>query len=261
MGEFRDLALRTLDVMGQIFYRAELGNEAGVIPDPDNPGFVYVRVEVDGGTAMLRSVRNVGTLQMIPGAKIWLKKDAEGQLAIAEADFSGQVGQGLNPAINNAGDKNITGITNQRQFQTFLSHPTNPPSLTVLVRGLLYLLDGAWVFSEDDIEVDLSAYVPTNPNMHLLAGIFLDNTNAVVVGVSTERSLSDLMDEVDIQEAYDDVTDIIATSCFWRLYTGQTEIKDEDAIFDGRQIINVTSTSGGGSGDALIAIRRSWFGI
>lgn len=257
---FDQLAAKAGYVLRTDRMRGILGKEDGTIHDPDNPGYIFVRVQVDTETAMLRSVRSVATIQMIPGASVWLQYDNEGELEIEKADFAGQLGQGINPALNNPADRNIGAIVNQERIQTLLCQPTSPFSMEVLVHSWLYLLDGTWTHSPEQL-IDLTSYVPASANEHCLVGLFLDNTNTVVIGASTDQNQGDDLDLEDIQEAYDAVADVVAPIRFFRLYSGQTEIRETDAKFDGRQFINVVSSSGGSGGSSIIPIQRSWMGI
>lgn len=257
---YDQLAAKFMWVSRSDRFRAILGREDGTILDPDNPGYIFVRVQLSDEPAELRSVRNVATLRMIPGAAVWLKYDEEGELEIEKADFSGQLGQLINPAINNPADRNIDAIVNQERIQTLLCQPTSPYSMEVLVHSWVYLINNVWTHLAEQL-IDLTSYVPAGTDDHCLVGLFVDNTNTVVIGASTDQNQGDDLDLTDIQECYDAVSDVIAPIRFWRLRGGQTEVTETDAKFDGRQFINVVSSSGGSGGSSIIPIKRSWFGI
>jgi hypothetical protein len=232
--------------------RATVGTAEGAVYVPGQMGEVWVRIRTaEGGFLPPTTARAGATTRLNPGSQVFLRYDEDGKLAIDKHDFSAQVGAGINPILNNPLDPHVSNVVNQTEILTLLSHPTTPGTMQVYMKAWPYILNGTLKIFPGTLSPLLSSYVPGSLTQHRALLITVKGDQTMGVYASTEKDTGDPLDIIDYQEALDaalaDDSDNVP-AWYYRIYGGQTEVRDADRHLDIRQMINVASSSGGGGG-------------
>jgi hypothetical protein len=253
----RQLAMRLVRATRVQRLTATLGNGTE-IRDRNRPGYVYVTMESADGTRYARSLRLKCVVQMQLGLRVLVGLDHDFEWAVMEVDVQGQAQQGFDPLSNNPADPNYGKPTQQDDLLTLKCYAISTPdypSTKVVVKPFMFRRAGAWYMMPEQ-QIDLAPYIPVTANRQVLAYIFLDPTNTPpTYGVTTsdEIALVETFEIGDIQ-ACEDNTGLDGQAIpvkFWRLYTGQSSITQDDERRDGRQLINVPEAGGGNDANAI----------
>lgn len=249
-----------------VHLEAVLGTSDGRVEDELSHGEkVYVRYTTANSVGWPQSVRRpIVKVAMVPGTPVWVGFDNDGELAVTGPRVGAQVQVGQNPITNDVQNDPTGGFVDLARSLPLLSYPSSPPSLSIKVKSLWYVLDGTAVIFPSGA-ADLTSLVPGTANKQCLALVYLDtNDNALHAVASTPISVaggSGAFSVGDIQECVTAAGDTAIYSKFWWLTHGMTKIGDAQSYLDFRLWLGPIVTSGGGSGEDLIARKRSWFGI
>jgi len=147
----------------------------------------------------------------------------------------------------------------------FRLSPNNPIDTTVFVNGGFYYDDtGALQYFGGD-SIDLAATIAALASgEHQMAVIALNVSTGdlgIVVNTAATGTDKELFDQVTIIDMTYDTYDLAKGAV--HLYYGQTSVVEDDIyrLFDPRVLFTRPGAGGGGGGDILIPIKRSWFGI
>lgn len=235
-------------MVGKVFritrIRATLGDLSGNVYDPDRPGYVWVTRQDDEGVHFQEMVRASKTMPMLVGMAVLLGYDSDGELEIAEADFQGMLAALLNPIMANPLNRDVYQYITQDRIQTLVSYAVGTAavdSLSVVVRPWFYRdANGVWALVREQL-VDLSSYVPAAGN-HRLAAIWkTPYSTTLAVTASTAQNVANPLDETDVQQCQNGISIQATPIWFYRLYGGQTSIREGDSWRDGRQFINIAT--------------------
>lgn len=216
---------------------AVLGDASGAIHVLGEPGYVWIRERQASGFSDRKKIKlgpNV-SLSMKPGTPVTLGYDFDRERCILAVDGKALVASGGNPAQLNPLDPSQQ-YAKQDRLITARCFPDG--GMFVRTTGWWFPVGRRWVRFGGKRD-DLTSLVPSTGE-HCLAAIFvLEDGTSTEVTSSTPKSQLDDLSIADVQECADAATDGSTPSRFWRLYGGQTEVKDNDVFIDGRNIINV----------------------
>jgi len=225
--------------------RAVLGDENGRIDEPGRPGYVRVRRQTSEGLGKYEVVRERGVFVRTPGAAVKVGLDSDGELAVIEGDFAGQLAQGANPLLNNTANTDIYQWVGQSQITTLYSHALTTAttlSTSVAVRAWIYVRNNT-LQRFPGAQVSLSSYIPAS-GLHRIAVVFVTVDNSTEVVSSTTKNTLDPLGLTDVQECLDARSPGSYPVWAWKLADAQTSITENDKYLDVRGIINVDAVDG-----------------
>lgn len=265
--EFSQVKRDFLRAIGQEWYRASLGDGDGIIYEPGRPGYVRVRYVTANELSLPTTVRMRATIPMRPGIAVIVQWSAfDRGYAVVAGDFDGLEQQEVSPLVMNAADPNAYAFKPSDFIPMLMSHPFTTPeadSLKVAVREFPYLdASGTWhFFGGVEGGVDLTSSIPGGTAQHRLAGLFLKTDDTIEVSASTAQSQLDPLVLADVQECQAGASAGSLPVWFWRLYTGQTAIVNEDSFLDGRQFISRNAVGGTGTVTSVALTMPSEFSV
>lgn len=262
-------ARRRMNLETRIGY---LGKGTGEPRNHDRPGELWVREQLADGQlsapVSMEVAPNVN-LKVAEGYAVEIGLDTTGNEVILGAYVAGIRAAGGNTLGLNPLDQATNSFVDSTRLTTFYCdrHPdvTNKPFTVIVMPALLVVDDTITLFPDENspVEIDLTSLVPS-AGEYCWAVVFWKTDNTLEAFASTANTKGDPVIIVDaLQECYDARSTNSLPIWAWYL-DGDASALDQDKTksIDMRQFINVISSSGGGgSGDVLIAIRRSWFGI
>lgn len=179
---------------------------------------------------------------------------------IVGIDSFAYIAKGLDPLTINVSDKTLNGDVITQDLLPLKCWVTYPMTKSVIVYEFRYM-DGDQVKHFPAQTVDLTSYIPSTPNNHVLVCLFLKNDQTIEITSSTEKDALDPMTDVDIQECIDLATPSSIPIWAWRLYEGQTYIDETDSFQDLRQIFNIPLSGLGGGGSIQIQVGATVFTV
>mgnify|MGYP003474637324 CR=1 FL=1 len=209
-------------------------------PDPDRPGNVWVLIQSGNQTYRRDTLPNRAIVSLNPATPVKIGLDSDGNLAVLEPDILGQLAQGIDPGINNPANNTNYGTVSQGKLKSFYigALGTNDsPTLWIMVYEYFYYYRGSWHLLNRQ-PLDLTTYIPA-ANTHCMVLIYLKTDGTMGVSSSTPQNLADVLDETDCDEATAAASDALIFGRFFRLYGGQTNIKEVDSWRDARMLIDM----------------------
>jgi hypothetical protein len=113
----------------------------------------------------------------------------------------------------------------------------NTKTLEVMIKPLYYQDDGGAYHTAGNVQINLASYVPaadgSGNDQHLIAGLFVDTSNNIVVVTSTAKSVDlTLSHTTDLAEVFANAPARALAIRAFVLRTGQTLIEDTDTFSD-----------------------------
>jgi hypothetical protein len=227
------------------YIRAVVGTPDGTTLEGDRPGYIWAQIKTADSVSVIQ-IRCDKVLPQMGMAVICRKNRYDGVLEVVEGapDTMNEYFNGLGSA--NTGTHawahglygpDVDWIESGR-FLPLLIHPTDPPSLSVVVREFYYVYDGARVCHAEE-EVDLTSYVPSNTGEQRLVILdFVPSTGAIAI-TAADPIYSTIVPSTGHPFVAADIEAISLVAgrspvMAWRLYASQTEINWIDYVKDQR---------------------------
>lgn len=228
-----------------------IGSLTGAVYVLLRPGYIYAREYQAGG--QLGPVKEILlgpniNIPLKPGMPVLFGYNYRKEKCILAVDEKALIAAGGNPLQLNPLDSSYQ-YSKQDSLVTALCVPDT--GLTCQVKSWIFVRNRVIYRWGNPALIDLSGSVPGTTNYHCIAGVFvLDDGTATEVKASTAKSQLAPLTLDDVQECITASSTGSTPIWFWRLYNGQTQIKDSDQYLDGRNLINV------GMGDSQRALRE-----
>lgn len=223
--------------------------------DSSNYGFVWIRLvqgtDVNGEAVTGVPTKAVAQADFYPaqGMPVRVSKNrATGFLEIQGNDVAQARAGGINTNSFNAHDPSryVSTFADIRNMRTFAIGSATTTSTKISIEPYIYIYNGVVRFTQkgQSDNIDLASYIPTAGNERLVGVALKASDNTVQIVGGTARTITNSTWSLSaIQELYDGLDSDAMPIDIYRLSNAQTNITNDNRLFDWRQVVNVPGTN------------------